>query len=65
MTLDVFVVAEFSSNNFDFQVMCLYAPNARDAGRQFLMLQSILILIVLVAIRSLPGQTIGPPVFAN
>ena len=29
------VVVEFSGNNFDFQVMCLYAPNARDEGRQF------------------------------
>ena len=29
------VVVEFSGNNLDFQVMCLYAPNARDEGRQF------------------------------
>ena len=29
------VVVEFSGNNFDFQVMCLYAPNARGEGRQF------------------------------
>ena len=29
------VVVEFSGNNFDFQVMCLYAPNARVEGRQF------------------------------
>ena len=29
------VVVEFSGNNFDFQVMCLYAPNAKDEGRQF------------------------------
>ena len=29
------IVVEFSGNNFDFQVMCLYAPNARDEGRQF------------------------------
>ena len=29
------IVVEFSGNNFDFQVMCLYAPNSRDEGRQF------------------------------
>ena len=29
------VVVELSGNNFDFQVMCFYAPNARDEGRQF------------------------------
>ena len=29
------VVVEFSGNNFDFQVMCLYPPNARHEGRQF------------------------------
>ena len=27
------VVVEFSGNNFDFQVMYPYAPNARDEGR--------------------------------
>ena len=29
------IVVEFSGNNFDFQVMCLYAPNSRNEGRQF------------------------------
>ena len=29
------IVAEFSGNNFDFQVMCLYAPNSKDEGSQF------------------------------
>ena len=29
------VVVEFFGNNFDFQVMCLYAPNSTDEGRQF------------------------------
>ena len=29
------IVVDFSGNNFDFQVMCLYAPNSRDEGRQF------------------------------
>ena len=29
------IVVEFSGNNFDFQVMCLYAPNSRDEGHQF------------------------------
>ena len=28
------VVAEFSSNNLIFQVMCLYAPNSKDEGKQ-------------------------------
>ena len=79
------VVVEFSGNNFDFQVMCLCAHNARDEGRQFFeslycsidpdipivmcgdfnTTVDIRISIVLVAIRSLPGQTIGPPFIAN
>jgi exonuclease III len=29
------VVAELSSNNLIFQVMCLYAPNSKDEGKQF------------------------------
>ena len=29
------VVVAFSSGNFDFQVMCFYAPNAGNEGRQF------------------------------
>ena len=29
------IVVEFSGNNFDFQVMCLYAQNSRNEGRQF------------------------------
>jgi exonuclease III len=40
------VVAEFSSNNLIFQVMCLYAPNSKDEGKNSLSPFTLLLTLI-------------------